>query len=108
MKNAQVVLAEHFSKALTKSEFEEAHALLTRAAKMELSAAELRRRYKEMADYGGPVTRVEAMQDMTIWPSKERDDVAWVYVAISGDSFVEAVSVVVAREDGRELIRSVE
>jgi hypothetical protein len=47
------------------------------------------------------------MQDTTIWPGKERDDVAWVYVAISGDSFAEAVSVV-AREDGQELIRSVE
>jgi hypothetical protein len=57
---------------------------------------------------GGPVTRVEAMQDTTIWPGKKRDDVAWVYVAISGDSFAEALSVVVTREDGQELIRSVE
>jgi len=108
MKSAQVVLAERFSKALTKSEFDEAHAMLTRAAKQAISASELRRRYKEMTDDGGPVTRVEAMQDTSTWPGKERDDVAWVYVAISGNSFAEAVSVVVAREDGQELIRSVE
>ena len=108
MKSEQVVLAELFSKALTKGEFDEAHALLTRAAKQALSVSELRKRYKEMTDYGGPVIHVEAMQDTTTWPGKERDDIAWVYVAISGDSFAEAVSVVIAHEDGQELIRSVE
>jgi len=108
MKSAQVVLAERFSKALTKSEFDEAHALLTGAARQTLSASELRRRYKEMTDECGQITHVEAMQDTSTWPGKERDDVAWVYVAISGDSFAEAVSVVIAREDGQELIRSVE
>jgi hypothetical protein len=51
---------------------------------------------------------VEVIQETADWPTKAKEDVAWVYVALSGDGFSEAVNVLIAREDGHELIRSVE
>jgi hypothetical protein len=54
------------------------------------------------------VTDVEVIQETADWPTKAKEDVAWVYVALSGDGFSEAVNVLIAREDGHELIRSVE
>ncbi len=42
------------------------------------------------------------------WQAKEDGDVGWAYVAMSNDYYSEAVSVVVAQEQGRSVIREVE
>jgi hypothetical protein len=41
-------------------------------------------------------------------PDMTPADLGWVYVAISGESFSEAVTVVVTREDGGAKIRELE
>jgi hypothetical protein len=56
----------------------------------------------------GPITHIEVMNAMSEWPTKEENDVGWVYVAMAADDFSEAVAVVVAEENGTLLIRSVE
>jgi hypothetical protein len=109
MKSTDVVVANQFATAVARGDFEPAHSLLTEATRQALPAAELRKQYTSMTDYGGgPATQVQVMQELSFWPGKQKDDVGWVYVAVSGDNFSEAVTVVVCREHGRELIRSVE
>jgi hypothetical protein len=103
------MVANQFAEDLAKGDFEGAHALLTAGAKLRLPPSELQKQYRAMTDYGsGPATHVQVVQDFASWPGKQRNDVGWVYVAISGDTFSEAVTVVVSRENGLDAIRSVE
>lgn len=103
------MIANQFAEKLAKGDFDGAHALLSADAKLMFPPSDLQEQYREMTGYGsGPTAHVQVMQDLASWPGKQRDDVAWVYVAISGDTFSEAVSVVVSRERGQEVIRSVE
>ena len=51
---------------------------------------------------------LEVGQTMEAWPDKQPHDVGWAYVSIGGDVYSEAVTVVVARENGRLVIRQVE
>ena len=45
---------------------------------------------------------------MDAWPDKQPSDLEWVYVAIANDTYSEAVTVVVAQEQSRPVIRSIE
>ncbi len=109
MTSGHVVIAKQFADALAAENYEGAYALLSTKARTELPAAELRKQYKAMTGYGsGPATHIEVMQEFTSWPDKQKDDVGWVYVAIAGESFSEAVTLVIAREGNQEVIRSVE
>ena len=56
----------------------------------------------------GPAAVVEAGHTMTDWPGKEAADAGWVYVSIGGDVYSEAITVVVASEDGTLKVRDVE
>jgi hypothetical protein len=49
----------------------------------------------------GPATRVRFDPEsvMEDWPGKKKRDVGWAYVGVLGDSFVEAVTVVVAEDE---------
>jgi hypothetical protein len=42
------------------------------------------------------------------WPAMEEQDVANIYIALTGDNFCEAVSIIVAKEDGELRIRDLE
>ena len=51
----------------------------------------------------GPVAVGETMVD---WPDKQPGDVGWAYVSVGGDTYSEAVIVVVTREGGELRVRS--
>ena len=51
---------------------------------------------------------IEIATTMESWPGQEPGDLGWVYVSIGGDVYSEAVTVVVALEEGESRIRSVE
>ena len=51
---------------------------------------------------------IEIGTTMESWPGRESDDLGWVYVSIGGDVYSEAVTVVVALEDGEPRVRTVE
>ena len=55
-----------------------------------------------------PVGPIEIGMTMESWPGQEPGDLGWAYVSIGGDVYSEAVTVVVALEDGESRIRSVE
>ena len=106
---AYAVFADQFAHALADGRFVEAHALLAEEAQNALPAAQLKKQYEEMIAYGpGPGTHVEVMQTLDAWPDKQKGDLGWVYVAIAGDNFSEAVTVVVTRTGPRLAIRTVE
>jgi hypothetical protein len=103
------MVANQFAEALAEGNFEGAHALLSAGAKLMFPHSELQNQYRAMTgNDSGPATHVQVMQDLTSWPDKQRDDVGWVYVAIARDTSSEAVTVVVSRERGQDVIRSVE
>lgn len=51
---------------------------------------------------------VELVTTMEQWPGREPDDAGWAYVAIAGDVFSEAVTVVVEHAGNGFAIRDIE
>lgn len=101
--------AAEFAAALVAGQFEQAHAMLTAAAKQQWSVDDLEEEFTGMVDYfETPPTQVEIMQVMTDWPDKAAGDIGWAYAAISDEGDSEAVTVVVTAENGVPLIRSIE
>ena len=100
-----------FAQAVVNGEFAAAHALLSDSLRQQMRPQDLESSYYAMIEYGeGPPNLIEVIQvdEMHGWPSRQDGDVGWAYVAICGDGYSEAVSVVVAEEAGREVIRMVE
>jgi len=56
----------------------------------------------------GAIGAVEIGHTMESWPDKRPSDLGWVYVGIGGDTYSEAVTVVIALEDGAMKVRGVE
>ena len=75
------------------------------------SPSKMKKAVKTMTAYDpGPIREVEVMTDMILfdWPEKEPGDLAWVYVSLVGDSYVEAVSLMLAKEAEAIRIRRLE
>ena len=99
-----------FAEALVAGDFQRASTLLSSDLGKTLSAKSLQQKYEDMmppASRFGPPTSVKVMETLEKFPKKQSDDVGWAYVAISGKSFSEGVSVVVANESGRHVIRDI-
>ena len=101
--------ALEFAAALIAGQFERAHKMLSTSAIREWSASSLQEAYTKMVEYfGSPPSFVQVVQAMTEWPGKMPGDVGWAYAAIAGEGESEAVTVVVASEGGKHVIRSIE
>jgi hypothetical protein len=101
--------AREFAERLARWDFTAADAMLTGAAQPGGGAEDLRTAYLRMTqreDDGGEPDPVEVMSMDTL-PANDGDanDLGWVYVAISGENFNEAVSVIVTRVNGQPRIR---
>jgi hypothetical protein len=108
---ANIEVAEEFGNLIAEEDYVAAHRLLTRGAQKVHSPAKLKKAVKTMTAYEpGPIREVEVMTDMLLynWPDKEPGDLAWVYVSLVGDSFVEAVSLVLVEEADGTRIRQLE
>lgn len=108
--NTAQVFAEH----LVRGDFAAADAMLTKAAQPPGGAEELRTSYLVMIqreDDGAAPEDAEVMvmsNHQVNEQDRETGDLGWVYVAISGEDFNEAVTVIVTRVNGQPHIRSVE
>ena len=103
-----------FAQKLAAAEFEAACTLLSDALKSDGSvtagkydAKKLQRCYQKMTS-GEPAFHIEALETTDALPSHKLADLGWVYVAIRGANFHEAVTVIVANENGAGRIRSIE
>jgi len=107
--------AQEFAERLVRWDFLGADAMLTGAAQPAGGAEDLRTQYLRMTlreDDGGvpdaaTVMVMEPIEEVTD-DARSGDDLGWVYVAISGERFSEAVSVIVTRVDGQPCIRSLQ
>jgi hypothetical protein len=102
-------LAVSFAEHLILGRYEDARALLAPDLQDEWPASTLESEFLAMTDYGnGPANRAELMATMDTWPGRETGDIGWAYVSISGDGFVEAVTVVVSDASGMPCLRELE
>src|SRR5215831_5596720 len=105
-------IAVAFASALAKGDFAVAHELLAPEFRTRLTPAvlseELHAMFQSYADGEPTGIHYDEQFFMTDWPAKEAHDVGWAYVSIVGDSFVEAVTVIIADFDGTLLIREIE
>ena len=101
--------ALEFALAVASGDAVRAHGMLASKLQSAMTAEGLAAQYGEMVAYGtGAPTIVKVMTTMDTWPDKQPGDLEWVYVAIANDTYSEAVTVVVAQEQSRLVIRSVE
>ena len=102
-------VALEFARALDAGRYEDAHRLLAADLARELTPAKLKENYEGMIAYGpGPARSVVLLFALGYRPDSRPEDIGWAYVAIVGDDFSEAVTVVVSREDGRPVVREIE
>jgi hypothetical protein len=104
-------IALAFTRALVDGEFEAARALLSDPLSEVWTPARLAQEFTEMVAYGDkPADHVEVVRfdDMEGWAIRQTWDLGWAYVAIYGDGFNEAVSVIVSDQEGRPVIRDLE
>jgi hypothetical protein len=104
-------VAERFGNLVASGDYVAAHSLLTTEAQGVHSPGALKEAVEEMTAYApGPIRQVEVMEDTILrdWPDKQEGDVAWVYVSLVGDSYAEAVSLVLAEQAGATRIRHLE
>src|SRR6266404_6252409 len=106
-----VQLAQRFGDLIAREDYESAHELLTKQAQGLHTAQEMRSRSEGMRRYApGPFRNFLVMEEFMLedWPAKQDGDVASIYISLEGDNFCEAVSVIVAQEDGDLRIRDLE
>ena len=97
-------LALEFANALVKGDYSLAQSLIHINEEVNLEAE-----FMEMIEYGdGPVTCVELMNEKVSWSARQEDDIGWAYVALAGEGFSEAVSVVVSKRNGSVKITDIE
>lgn len=106
-------LAQQFGDRLAACDYGKAWDLLSPELKREYSPQTLQTTVEEMISYGsGPIQRAIVMTDclLTEWqyPAMENDDVMWLYVALEGEDFGEAVTVIVQYQDEKLVIRWLE
>jgi hypothetical protein len=102
-------LAAEFAEAVASGNYDRARGFLASSLRSTLSAAQLKSDFTAMTGEGsGAPKTIVASVTMDSWPDKKPEDLKWVYVAIANDTYSEAVTVVVASEGGKPVIRSVE
>lgn len=102
-------IAVQFASALIAGRYDEACALLTAAARDTWPPSVLQKAYEDMVSYfETPPHTAQAIEVMTDWPDRRPDDIGWAYASIEGDGEAEAVTVIVAMDEGASRIREIE
>jgi hypothetical protein len=106
-----IQVAGQFGHLIAKADYTAAHAFLTEEAQKIHSPKDLKAAVEEMTTYApGPIQQVEVMSDFILeeWPDKQDEDVAIVYIALTGDGFCEAVTLTLTYEGQNIRIRQLE
>lgn len=102
-------IALEFGSALKDGDFSLAHSLLCQSQKEQLPETSLQEEFERMfAHDEGEIKIVEVTETLEEWPEQEPNDLGWAYVAISGETFAEAVMLVIKNENGQPCIGSIE
>jgi len=108
-REATIDTGSRFANALVEKRYGDASSMLTVDLKKSWSEEKLRSQYEEMISYGsGPVKVDGHTEFLEEWPDRKPGDVGWAYISISGSDFAEAITVVVAEENGEPKIRDLQ
>jgi hypothetical protein len=106
-----------YARTLVAKEYEKAAEMLAAALKPACPPDTLRTQLEEMIWYEGDegrwptgiqVVTAADSSDMANWKGPNPDDFGWAYVAINGDSYCEAVAVMITKEGERLAINAIE
>jgi hypothetical protein len=98
-----------FVEALLKKDLKGARQLLSTPLKKSLSEKTLAKSYSGMLPSAkSKVEDFEIIETMDDWPDKKPKDAGWVYVALNGRGFCEAVTMTLNGKPGELLIRDIE
>jgi hypothetical protein len=109
--NVDTRVAVQFGSAIAQGDFLAAHALLTNHAQESHSPRALKEAVERMLANGdGRIEQVEVVSECVLddRPDKQEEDVGYVYVALTGDGFSEAVTVTLTQEAGTIRIRDLQ
>lgn len=101
-------VADLFGSLIVRRDYQAARSLLARDARRLHSCEDLKAAAEAMISYAaGPILQSQIIESATLedWPAKQCNDVAVVYLALTGAGFSEAVSLTLARQDDRIVIR---
>jgi hypothetical protein len=104
-------VAQQFGELIAAGNVPAAFRLLTPEAQATSTPESLKTAVATMtAQAPGGIQEVQVMEEGIVldWPAKQPGDVASVYVALTGMSFAEAVTVTVVQRNGNLLIRNLE
>ncbi|MCK6460149.1 MAG: hypothetical protein L6Q95_09680 [Planctomycetes bacterium] len=102
-------LARAFAEALAARDYASAHAMMAAELRKRMTVDRLRAAFEAIVPPdGGPVGPIEVGETMTAWPERQPSDLGWAYVSIGGETFSEALTVVVALEKGEARVRDVQ
>ena len=102
-------VALQFANALMSGAYDAAYAGLSEDCRVKYGPDTLRQKYEQMLEYvGQPVKEIELMETLEDWSAKQPCDIGWAYISMSGDGFVEGVSVIVQSFEYGPKIRSIE
>lgn len=101
--------ALRFAKALAAGRYDLAHGMLSSSLQAEQSAQALGARHHQMIDYGGgPPDELKVLETLDAWATRQPGDIGWAYVSVGGDGWAEGITVVLADQAGKPVIRSIE
>jgi hypothetical protein len=104
-------VAQHFGDLIVRKDYSAAWELLTNEEKLSITPEAIQAEVAEMIAYAsGPIQAAEVLDEFIVenWPGKQRGDLAVVYVALSGESFSEAVTLTLVQHGEDTLIRELE
>jgi len=104
-------LALKFVNHLVEERFDSAAEMISVEKKVEWNQDSIKLEYLAMIEYGeSKPNHIEVMvfDSMSDWPSKEGNDLGWVYVAICGEGYSEAVAVIFKNDVKGPVIRNIE
>ena len=113
MTNKSVIepLALKFANHLVKERYDSATQMISIEKQTDWNSNWIKSEYLEMIEYGeGKPNHIEVMvfDSMNEWPSKNENDLGWVYVAICGEGYNEAVALIFSECNKETMITNIE
>ena len=104
-------IAQHFGDLIARQEYSAAWCLFAKEVQISITVEAINAAVATTTAYAfGPIQEAQVMKEFIVeeWPGKQPDDLAVVYVALSGESFSEAVTLTLAQDGEDTLIRHLE
>lgn len=101
--------AMQFAKFLAARKYADAYEKTSKDYRRRTSLEEMQEQFETIVPIDwGPIDPIEIGETMNDWRGKEPSDLGWVYVSLGGDVYSEAVTVIIAQENGSLKVREVE